>query len=299
MEDQGVMTSPALRRVLEATVARSYPEIATGGRDKVAILQAVLDAHGWRPVLELGLMLRTLSAHPVLRALGAGATPWHTMERWQTLERFLHSRHRTRFVERDASLTRMTLQHVAIDGGRIRAVNDLFIWGVLIAVLESAGFTGITVSLASTEGRSVVIHGGRGPKVLPAKTDVATFAWKSPRDVPVRESPAPGEESRSVRDRLQKLMSVDLLHPWTLEECAQRLILSRRGLQRALQSEGTTFSATLQRTRVEAAHALLGEPELTLTDVAFCTGFADQAHFSRTFRKFNEVPPSALRGLLR
>ncbi|NTX16093.1 helix-turn-helix transcriptional regulator [Myxococcus sp. CA051A] len=298
MEDQGVMTSPALSAVLKAAVARDYPEIATQGRDKVDILQAVMDAHGWRPVLELGRELRTLSSHPVLRALGAGQTPRHTVERWSTLERFMHSRHRTRLVEHDQARARMTLRHVAIDGGKIRVVNDLFIWGVLVAILETAGFTGLTVSL-----ESVVIHGGAsraGPRTLPEVTDLATFSWKPTRQAPPPASEAPGTaEPQEVRGRLQKLMGEDLLHPWTLEESARRLTLSRRTLQRALRQEGTTFSEMLQRSRVDAAHALLGDSGLTLTDVAFCTGFSDQAHFSRTFRKYNDIPPSALRELVR
>ncbi|MFY2558070.1 helix-turn-helix transcriptional regulator [Corallococcus terminator] len=303
MEDQGVMTSAALSAVLKAVVARDYPGIPTEGRDKVAILQDVMDAHGWRPVLELGRSLRALSSHPVLRALCAGQTPRHTVERWSTLERFMHSRHRTRLVEHDLARARMTLRHVAIDGGRIRVVNDLFIWGVLVAILETAGFTGLTVSLACPSGADVVIHGGTsrlGPRKLPPVTDVATFSWKPARQAPPPVSEAPVQEAPGpVRDRLQRLMSGDLLHPWTLEESAQGLALSRRTLQRALHEEGTTFSETLQRSRVDAAHGLLGDASLTLTDVAFCTGFSDQAHFSRTFRKYNDIPPSALRELMR
>ncbi|AGC43944.1 AraC family transcriptional regulator [Myxococcus stipitatus DSM 14675] len=302
MEDQGVMTSSALTAVLKAAVAREHPGIVTEGRDKLSILQDVMDAHGWRPVLELGRALRVLSAHPVLRALSAGQTPRQTVERWCTLERFMHSRHRTRLIEDDPAEARMTLRHVAIDGGRIRVVNDLFIWGVLVAILETAGFTGLTVSLASTSG-AFVIHGGKsrvGSRTLPPVTDVATFTWSPTRRTPPPLQPPSAEGATDqVRDRLQSLMGEDLLHPWTLEESARRLTLSRRSLQRALHEEGTTFSETLQRSRVDAAHGLLADASLSLTDVAFCTGFSDQAHFSRTFRKYNDVPPSALRDLVR
>lgn len=34
------------------------------------------------------------------------------------------------------------------------------------------------------------------------------------------------------------------------------------------------------------ARGLLADPGLTLTDIAFCTRSSDQAHFSRTFRKY-------------
>ncbi|WIG92954.1 AraC family transcriptional regulator [Myxococcus sp. SDU36] len=300
--DQGTMTSPSLNALLKAAVARTYPEIPTEGRDKVTVLQAVMDAHGWRPVLELGRELRALASHPVLRALVAGPTPRHAVERWTTLERFLHSRHRTQLLSHDLARAQMTLRHVAIDGGAILTVNDLFIWGVLVALLETAGVTELSVTLDSGGEAPMVIHGPArvdDTRSLPATTNVATFHWRPGKPLHLQVPAAPPEAApREVRERLEQVMRDDLLHPWTLEETAQRLALSRRGLQRALQQEGTTFSQTLQRVRVGAAHALLADARLTLTDVAFCTGFSDQAHFSRTFRKHNDVPPSALRELV-
>ncbi len=65
-----------------------------------------------------------------------------------------------------------------------------------------------------------------------------------------------------------------------LEECARRLALSRRSLQRALQEEGTSFSESLQRSRVDAAHGryFVGIPDTvvnqmrdTLQSIAFPT----------------------------
>jgi AraC-like DNA-binding protein len=98
--------------------------------------------------------------------------------------------------------------------------------------------------------------------------------------------------------RLQELFRRDLLIAWTAREAARMLGLSTRSLQRALQVEGVTFSSTLQRVRVDAAEVQLGDPRVSLTEVAFCTGFADHAHFTRTFRKLADVPPSAFRQVL-
>lgn len=133
--------------------------------------------------------------------------------------------------------------------------------------------------------------------MLPDVTDIATVHWK-PASGSRCEAP-PGEDLHDLRTRLQQLLSGDLLHPWTLEEAGVRLSLSRRSLQRALWQEGTTFSEMLQRARVDAAHALLWDERLPLTDAVFCTGFSDHAHFTRTFRRYNDGPPSALRELLR
>ncbi|MFP2930871.1 helix-turn-helix transcriptional regulator [Pyxidicoccus sp. 3LG] len=293
------MTSSTMTALLHAAVTRDYPELPIQGRDKVAVLQAVMDAHGWRPVLELGRELRTLAAHPVIRAITAGATPCQTLERWKTLERFGHSRHRTQLLHHDPDGARLTLRHEAIDGGRILSVNDLFVWGIVVALLETAGFTGLVVTLTPAASPPVVIYGGApapGPEVLPDATDVVTLHWKDARPVSASTCDASrSDDLHELRARLQKLLTGDLLHPWTLEEAASRLAFSRRSLQRALRQEGTTFSELLQRSRVDAAHALLGDARLTLTDVAFCTGFSDHAHFTRTFRRYNDIPPSALR----
>lgn len=302
MVDEGVMTSSNLGALLHAAVARDYPELSARGRDKVAVLESVMDAHGWRPVLELGRELRALAAHPVIRAITVGPTPRHIIERWKTIERFGHSRHRTQLLLHDPDGARMTLRHVDNDGRKILAVNDLFVWGIIVALLETAGFTELVVTLTPAASAPLVIYGGApapGPRGLPDSTDVATFHWERARPASVSTCDVSrGGDFRELRARLQRLLTEDLLYPWTLEESASRLSLSRRSLQRVLRQEGTTFSETLQRSRVDAAHALLGDARLTLTDVAFCTGFSDQAHFSRTFRRYNDIPPSVLRDML-
>lgn len=42
----------------------------------------------------------------------------------------------------------------------------------------------------------------------------------------------------------------------------------------------------------------MSDDSLSLTEVAFCAGFSDLAHFSRVFRRVADVPPSALREML-
>ena len=39
----------------------------------------------------------------------------------------------------------------------------------------------------------------------------------------------------------------------------------------------------------------LGDPELTLTEIAFLLGFSDASSFSRAFRRWFETTPSAAR----
>jgi AraC family transcriptional regulator len=53
------------------------------------------------------------------------------------------------------------------------------------------------------------------------------------------------------------------------------------------------------RKRVERAQALLGNPSLSLAEIALLTGFADQSHFSRMFHRLTGHAPRQYRRTLR
>jgi AraC-like DNA-binding protein len=81
-----------------------------------------------------------------------------------------------------------------------------------------------------------------------------------------------------------------------IDAVARLLGIGVRTLQRRLRQEGTSYRAILERQRAERALALVGETELALGEIATALGFADQAHFTRAFRRWTDLPPSALRG---
>jgi len=62
--------------------------------------------------------------------------------------------------------------------------------------------------------------------------------------------------------------------------------------------EGQTPGAYVQRLRVRAACERLRDDELSLAHVAADSGFADQSHFNRTFKKIVGVTPGAFRKAL-
>ena len=75
------------------------------------------------------------------------------------------------------------------------------------------------------------------------------------------------------------------------ETVAQTLHLSQRTLQRRLQEEGTSFQALLDVTRRELAEQYLAQPNMTLLEIAYLSGFADPSNFFRAFRRwFDETP---------
>jgi len=58
-----------------------------------------------------------------------------------------------------------------------------------------------------------------------------------------------------------------------------------------------TFGEYVRKIRVEKSLSLLPNTELSLTEIAFLCGFADQSHFLRCFKKVNGINPSEYRKL--
>jgi AraC-like DNA-binding protein len=80
-----------------------------------------------------------------------------------------------------------------------------------------------------------------------------------------------------------------------LEEVARRLHRSPRTLKRQLAEEGTSFSRLVEDHRRARAEELLGQPDLTLEEVAERIGYADATSFARAFRRWTGRSPAATR----
>jgi len=83
-----------------------------------------------------------------------------------------------------------------------------------------------------------------------------------------------------------------------ISEIAEELGISSRQLERGFLSTVGISAKQLARTiRFEEAHnRILLEPQLSLTELAFELGFADQAHFNREFRAFSHMNPTTFIG---
>ena len=71
--------------------------------------------------------------------------------------------------------------------------------------------------------------------------------------------------------------------------------ISTRTLQRRLSAGGTSYSQILQEARFDLACAQLAKPSLKIIDVAMMAGYDSPQHFTRAFRRFTGVTPSAYR----
>ena len=104
--------------------------------------------------------------------------------------------------------------------------------------------------------------------------------------------PAPHRAPASVR-AVAGLLEDRLVDPPALAELAQMTGLGQFALLRAFRAEtGLPPHAYLNQLRVRRARTLLDQG-VTPAEVALSTGFADQAHLTRHFKRVVGVPPGA------
>jgi len=58
---------------------------------------------------------------------------------------------------------------------------------------------------------------------------------------------------------------------------------------------GVTMGSYIRKLKVENALLLFRQPSLSLTEIGYMAGFADQSHFIRCFRDFLGVTPGQYR----
>ena len=82
----------------------------------------------------------------------------------------------------------------------------------------------------------------------------------------------------------------------TLEAIADYAGFSKYHFERIFSDyTGTTFYQYLQQMRINYAQTLLSNPELSVTDISFQSGFASCTAFTRAFKKSTGYPPSQFR----
>jgi AraC-like DNA-binding protein len=104
------------------------------------------------------------------------------------------------------------------------------------------------------------------------------------------------DELQDLRARVQKLVTEQLRGGAPdMDVVARKLALSPRTLQRKLQQEGTSFQEVVNAARRDVALRYLGEPTLSLTEVAFLLGFTEPTNFHRAFKRWTGTTPAEAR----
>jgi AraC family transcriptional regulator len=91
-------------------------------------------------------------------------------------------------------------------------------------------------------------------------------------------------------------------------ECCERLTLDELGYEAGVHPVhlsrvfrkvvGEGIGDFVHRLRIRAACEQMLIPEITLAEIALATGFADQSHFTRTFRKVTGLSPGTFRAAM-
>ena len=333
---EGQLTSATALRLLREGVQQRLGRAAasfTSKRELIVLLQTELGASA---VLDVARGLRDVPTSPVIDVLSNGSGE-RLLRNWFRMERFAHTRNRCQLEALESvqgrsvpwKLRRVTserregcanaersvrvarLRHTAKDGGAPHALDSLFVWGLLIGLFERSGLEPYVVSCAEGTRRHCFFDSERTVDLrnIPSHADHVEFWWQTaPRSSAAACESAPPSTGKVPEtgplaaegfcERLRALLAEDPTRGWQVSVAAKRLGVSTRTLQRLTQQNNTTFSDCLLHARLEVATTWMRSDERSLTEVAFCAGFADLAHFSRSFKRYNEVPPQVFRQML-
>lgn len=102
--------------------------------------------------------------------------------------------------------------------------------------------------------------------------------------------------SKAGMDRICELLRSSVARPPSLAELAAEAGMHPVSLSRAFRkANGCTLSTYLRQVRLEQATALLAKGDQSLAEIARELGFADQAHFTRTFKAATGFTPGHCR----
>ena len=114
----------------------------------------------------------------------------------------------------------------------------------------------------------------------------------SPSDAVLENDPTRWSFAAALRSAVRPYLADG--YP-ALPEMAEAFQMSGRTLQRRLRQSGRSYLDVVQEARFELAQELLLEPSTRITDVALATGYGNQQHFARAFRRYAGVSPTRYR----
>ena len=103
-----------------------------------------------------------------------------------------------------------------------------------------------------------------------------------------------GEDAQLLVAILELLPSGELSE----ERVAERLGMTPRTLYNRLRERAVPFRTLVSDLRRELAERYLADPSYSMTEIAFLLGYSDSSAFSRAFRGWHDMAPSAYRELM-
>jgi hypothetical protein len=111
-----------------------------------------------------------------------------------------------------------------------------------------------------------------------------------------RKVPAWAKELKDIiQDQLDTILTL------SLKEISNSLNVHPAYLSREFSKyfSDLTFGEYIRKLRIEKAISLLNDPKYSLAEIAYLTGFSDQSHFTRIFKKHTGKSPAAFKKGLR
>lgn len=282
-------------------LAHDAGEARVALRLKQGLVRAAVEQGGLGCLPLLGRGLRRLTHEPTHQALASARDAHDLFERWQRLERYIHSRHRC--VVESCGAEEARLRHVSImRGAAPSAAEDLVVAGVLAALLEAIGLQQVRV----WTGGAMAYPDPHGPDLQQAAASGTTSSWRIrwegtggrvpvvPAEGPALQTgadPAWPEVARAAYRRIAR----DLTRPVALRELAVDLDLPWRTLQRRLREAGLSYSRLLAEARCRNGAWRLLHTADPIAEIGFLSGFSDQSHFTREMQRRVGMPPAAYR----
>lgn len=103
------------------------------------------------------------------------------------------------------------------------------------------------------------------------------------------EPPAVREVRHAIVEQLKEGSGL------SLDSVAKKLAMSARTLQRRLSDHGLRYADLLDSTRESAAKTYLNDRELSVSEVAYLLGFAEQSSFNHAFKRWTGQAPTEFR----
>ncbi len=111
-----------------------------------------------------------------------------------------------------------------------------------------------------------------------------------------RKPSGQGKTSSKISTPLERtvlFIKNNYMRPITLEEVSRFCGMSKFHFSRVFKAyTGYSFKEYLIKERLKAAKRLLKDQSVNVSEACYSVGFNDLSYFSRTFRKFEGVPPS-------
>lgn len=267
---------------------------------KRALVRAAVEQGGLGGLPLLGRGLHRLAHEPTHQALATARSAQDLFERWQRLERYIHSRHRCAVEHCGAG--EALLRHVALgDGAAPSPAEDLVVAGVLAALLEAIGLQHVQLQVGGAKAWPEPDAAALESAAAQGRTALWHFGWQgTPHPRAARAAAMPAELGadrawpEAARAAYLRLVA-DLTRPLPLPALAAEMGLPWRTLQRRLAAAGLGYSRLLAEARCRTGAWRLLHTADPVAEVGFLSGFSDQPHFTREMQRRVGMPPAAYR----